>query len=58
MAMATVRCGAYNVRVNLSDLSDPADRKKLELNAISAGGEIVHGDSAHDAGDLASGLSR
>lgn len=33
MAMATVRCAAYNVRVNLSDLSDPADRKHLEEQA-------------------------
>src|SRR4051794_40226523 len=30
MAMATVRCAAYNVRINLADLSDPNDRKKLE----------------------------
>ena len=30
IAMATVRCGAYNVRVNLADLSDPADRQRLE----------------------------
>lgn len=26
LAMATVRCGIYNVRVNLPDVSDPADR--------------------------------
>jgi formiminotetrahydrofolate cyclodeaminase len=30
LAMATVRCGIYNVRVNLSDVSDPADRQKIE----------------------------
>jgi formiminotetrahydrofolate cyclodeaminase len=38
MAMATVRCAAYNVRVNLSDLSDPNDRKNLEsaMNALVA----------------------
>lgn len=30
LAMATVRCGIYNVRVNLSDVTDPADRQKIE----------------------------
>lgn len=30
MAMATTRCAAYNVRINLNDLSDPTDRKNLE----------------------------
>lgn len=30
LAMATVRCGIYNVRVNLSDISDPADRLHIE----------------------------
>src|SRR3954453_9844143 len=29
MAMATVRCAAYNVRVNLADLSDPKDRERF-----------------------------
>lgn len=30
LAMATVRCAAYNVRVNLSELSDSDQRRKLE----------------------------
>ncbi|MDB5356753.1 MAG: hypothetical protein JWN24_3206 [Phycisphaerales bacterium] len=30
LAMATVRCAVYNVRVNLSDATDPADRQKIE----------------------------
>ena len=30
LAMATVRCAAYNVRVNLADVSDAAERTRLE----------------------------
>lgn len=30
LAMATVRCGIYNVRVNLADVTDPADRRRIE----------------------------
>jgi formiminotetrahydrofolate cyclodeaminase len=30
LAMATVRCGIYNVRVNLSDVIDLADRRQIE----------------------------
>ena len=30
LAMATVRCGIYNVRVNLPDLTDPAERRAAE----------------------------
>ena len=30
LAMATVRCGIYNVRVNLADVTDPADRQRIE----------------------------
>ena len=30
LAMATVRCGIYNVLVNLSDITDPADRRHIE----------------------------
>jgi formiminotetrahydrofolate cyclodeaminase len=30
LAMATVRCAIYNVRVNLADISDPAQRKSVE----------------------------
>jgi len=30
LAMATVRCAIYNVRVNLGDISDEEDRKSIE----------------------------
>ena len=30
LAMATVRCGIYNVRVNLTDITDPAERQAAE----------------------------
>lgn len=30
LAMATVRCGIYNVRVNLPDVTDISDRKHIE----------------------------
>ena len=30
LAMATVRCAIYNVRVNLPDISDPAERQSAE----------------------------
>jgi formiminotetrahydrofolate cyclodeaminase len=30
LAMATVRCALYNVRVNLTDVKDPTDRTNLE----------------------------
>ena len=30
LAMATVRCAIYNVRVNLSDVTDPAERHGIE----------------------------
>ena len=33
LAMATVRCAVYNVRANLPDVADPADRKKIEQTA-------------------------
>jgi len=33
LAMATVRCAAYNVRANLPDLPDPADRAKIDADA-------------------------
>jgi formiminotetrahydrofolate cyclodeaminase len=35
LAMATVRCGIHNVRVNLADVSDPADRQKIESTLAS-----------------------
>jgi formiminotetrahydrofolate cyclodeaminase len=44
LAMATVRCGIYNVRVNLVDVHDPADRKKIEATMarlLSRGTEII-----------------
>ena len=31
--MATLRCANYNVRANLPDLTDAADRAKLESDA-------------------------
>ena len=36
LSMATVRCGAYNVRVNLADVTDVMERKRLadEANGI------------------------
>jgi formiminotetrahydrofolate cyclodeaminase len=30
LAMATVRCGMYNCRVNLKDVDDPADQRSIE----------------------------
>jgi formiminotetrahydrofolate cyclodeaminase len=30
LSMATVRCAVYNVRVNLSSVTDPADRQRIE----------------------------
>jgi formiminotetrahydrofolate cyclodeaminase len=30
LSMATVRCAVYNVRVNLPDIADPAERQKIE----------------------------
>jgi formiminotetrahydrofolate cyclodeaminase len=33
LSMATVRCAAYNVRVNLPDLTDPTDRTHFEQSA-------------------------
>jgi formiminotetrahydrofolate cyclodeaminase len=35
LAMATVRCAAYNVRVNLSDVSDPAEQDRF-VNTTNA----------------------
>lgn len=32
MSMATVRCAAYNVRVNLADVSDPKERLHFETS--------------------------
>jgi formiminotetrahydrofolate cyclodeaminase len=44
LAMATVRCGIYNVEVNLPDLSDAAEREKIgEFNrrTLAQGLEII-----------------
>jgi len=30
LAMASTRCGIYNVRINLKEVSDPAERRKIE----------------------------
>ena len=30
LSMATVRCAVYNVRVNLPDVTDPAERQRIE----------------------------
>jgi len=30
LAMCTVRCGIYNVRVNLAEATDPSDRRRIE----------------------------
>jgi glutamate formiminotransferase/formiminotetrahydrofolate cyclodeaminase len=35
MAMTTVRCAAYNVHVNLADVSDSTDRKHFEESCVS-----------------------
>jgi formiminotetrahydrofolate cyclodeaminase len=33
LAMATLRCAAYNIRANLPDLNDPHDRQNVEQTA-------------------------
>lgn len=38
LSMATVRCAIYNVRVNLSDVADPAERQKIEATTF----ELLH----------------
>jgi formiminotetrahydrofolate cyclodeaminase len=34
LSMATVRCAIYNVRVNLTDVTDPAERQKIEATTF------------------------
>ena len=34
LSMATVRCATYNVRVNLADVTDPAERQKIEATTF------------------------
>lgn len=44
LAMATARCAAYNVRVNLADVSDPAERQAIEAavnNLLLRGTAII-----------------
>lgn len=44
LAMATIRCSTYNVRANLPDLTDPADRKSAETTArklVERGGMVI-----------------
>ena len=44
LAMATARCAVYNVRVNLPDLSNEAERKKVESDLdqmLSRGKELI-----------------
>ncbi|HZN64799.1 MAG TPA: cyclodeaminase/cyclohydrolase family protein [Tepidisphaeraceae bacterium] len=43
LAMATVRCGVYNVRVNLADVTDPAERHGIEaeLGQVLANSALV-----------------
>ena len=44
LAMATARCAAYNVRVNLADVSDPAERQAIETavnNLLLRGTTII-----------------
>jgi formiminotetrahydrofolate cyclodeaminase len=33
LAMATVRCASYNIRANLADVTDPAERARFEQSA-------------------------
>lgn len=44
LSMATVRCAIYNVRVNLSDITDPAERQKIEATTfelLSRAGTLI-----------------
>ena len=44
LAMATLRCAVYNVRVNLGDLTDPEDRRKIEATSaqfLSHGTDVI-----------------
>jgi formiminotetrahydrofolate cyclodeaminase len=34
LAMCTVRCGIYNVRVNLAECTDPSDRQRIEATMV------------------------
>lgn len=43
LAMATARCAAYNVRVNLADVEDPAERQSIEtaVNILLSRGTAI-----------------
>ena len=45
LAMATLRCSVYNVRVNLADVKDPEDRRNIESNTsqlLARAAEVIH----------------
>jgi formiminotetrahydrofolate cyclodeaminase len=41
LAMATARCAAYNVRVNLPDVTDPAERRAIEAESARVSAEAL-----------------
>ena len=44
LSMATVRCSIYNVRVNLADVKDPAERQRIEaavFEMLSRAGVLI-----------------
>lgn len=44
LAMATIRCAIYNVRANLPDIKDPADRSRIEStirSLLSRGAALI-----------------
>lgn len=44
LSMATVRCAVYNVRVNLADVTDQAERQKMEatmFELLSRAGRLI-----------------
>lgn len=48
LAMATARCSVYNMRVNLSELQDTADRQRIESaigEMLSSGAKLIQGIS-------------
>lgn len=48
LAMATLRCSVYNVRVNLNELTDPEDRRRIESTTgqlLTRAAEVIRGVS-------------
>ncbi len=44
LSMATVRCSVYNVRVNLADVKDDAERQKIEatlFQILNRAGKLI-----------------